>query len=111
MVLVFSTDPIYVRERDESIVSTVVAVCQEVQSHGWAAGKIMWLEVNNIKYEEIVHSPLSSTWNCYGAEFEMFARAFGGMLRAKRMSECTNDQCSEKVKELDSTELILRYFM
>ena len=108
MVLVFSTNPIYVRERDESTVSTVVAVCQEVQRHGWAAGKIMWLEINNIKYEEIVHSPLSSTWNCYGAQFEMFARAFGGMFRAKRMSECTNDQCSEKVKEL---ELIQRYFM
>ena len=69
MVLVFSTNPIYVRERDESIVSTVVAVCQEVQSHGWAAGKIMWLEIYKIKYKEIVHSPLSSTWNCYGAEF------------------------------------------
>ena len=56
-----------------------------------------------MKYEEIVHSPLSSTWNCYGAKFEMFARAFGSMFIAKRMSDCSSDQCSEKVKELDST--------
>ena len=48
LVFVFTTNQIYIRVIDGHILTNVIVGCQEVQTNGWATGKVMWLETNNI---------------------------------------------------------------